>query len=116
MSAAKSLIICFPLLWPSGLTFYIQTSWGSRADGDTNDEQRLALAPQRSIVLKTPPGPGSLIRYNVRQKGRQTQIGNGDEASWEKRGYAAYDSSTSFKPNLGPMKFFSDAQDATAQL
>ncbi|KAJ6442878.1 glycosyltransferase family 2 [Purpureocillium lavendulum] len=73
------------------------TSWGSRADGDTNDEQRLAPAPEPSVVLKTPPGKVSLIRYNnVRQKGRLafTQMSNG--AAWEKSDYAAYDSSTSY--------------------
>ena len=71
------------------------TSWGSRADGDANDEQRLAPAPQPSIVLKTPPGKGSLIRYNARQKGRQPQ---GQQGAWEKSDYAAYDSSTSYVP------------------
>jgi hypothetical protein len=80
------------------------TSWGSRADGDTNDEQRLAPAPQPSVVLKTPPGNGSLIRYNVRQKGRQAQGRDEDQdqdGAWEKQqqqGYAAYDSSTSYVP------------------
>lgn len=71
------------------------TSWGSRADGDANDEQRLAPAPQPSIVLKTPPGKGSLIRYNARQKGRQPQA---QQVAWEKSDYAAYDSSTSYVP------------------
>lgn len=46
------------------------TSWGSRADGDANDEQRLTLAPECSPVLQTPQGPAMLVRYNdVRQKG-----------------------------------------------
>ncbi|KAM5358180.1 hypothetical protein ACJZ2D_015522 [Fusarium nematophilum] len=71
------------------------TSWGSRADGDTNDEQRLAPAPQPSIVLKTPPGKGSLIRYNARQKVRPAQGRGAQGGAWEKSGYAAYDSSTS---------------------
>ncbi|RSM07733.1 hypothetical protein CEP52_005047 [Fusarium oligoseptatum] len=74
------------------------TSWGSRADGDTNDEQRLAPAPQPSIVLKTPPGKGSLIRYNARQKGRPAQGRGAQCGAWEKSGYAAYDSSTSYMP------------------
>ncbi|CAM1504490.1 Fc.00g020810.m01.CDS01 [Cosmosporella sp. VM-42] len=74
------------------------TSWGSRADGDTNDEQRLAPAPQPSIVLRTPPGKGSLIRYNARQKGRPAQGQAEQNGAWEKSGYAAYDSSTSYMP------------------
>lgn len=76
----------------------MQTSWGSRADGDTNDAQRLAPAPQPSVVLKTPPGKGSLIRYNARQKGRPAQGRGAQDDSWEKSGYAAYDSSTSYMP------------------
>ncbi|ATY62663.1 Glycosyl family 2 [Cordyceps militaris] len=71
---------------------------GSRADGDTNDAQRLAPAPRRAIVLKTPPGTVSLIRYNVRHKGRPVQCQEERDVSWEKRGYAAYDSSTSYIP------------------
>ncbi|KAM6485442.1 glycosyltransferase family 2 protein [Trichoderma sp. SZMC 28011] len=74
------------------------TSWGSRADGDANDAQRLAPAPRPSKVLTTPPGATSLIRYNVRQKGRQTQTRTEQDSAWEKRGYAAYDSSTSYNP------------------
>lgn len=75
-----------------------QTSWGSRADGDTNDEQRLAPAPQPSIVLKTPPGKGSLIRYNARQKVRPARGREAQNGAWEKSGYVAYDSSTSYVP------------------
>ncbi|TQV96236.1 hypothetical protein V2A60_003332 [Cordyceps javanica] len=71
------------------------TSWGSRADGDTNDEQRLAPAPRQSVVLKTPPGSDSLIRY-VRHKGRSVQCQDEQDGNWEKRGRAAYDSSTSY--------------------
>ncbi len=88
----------------------MQTSWGSRADGDTNDEQRLAPAPEPSVVLKTPPGKASLIRYNnVRQKGRlaYTQISNG--AAWEKSDYAAYDSSTSYVPAQHSLAILMDA-------
>lgn len=59
--------------------YLLQTSWGSRADGDTNDAQRLARVPQPSLVMNVPPGNGSLIRYNVRQKGRQTPVGLGDD-------------------------------------
>jgi hypothetical protein len=88
------------------------TSWGSRADGDTNDASRLAPAPEQSVVLKTPPGNSSLIRYNnIRQKGRQqmraySRNRRDDEGSREKQGYVAYDSSTSYVPirvDLGAM-------------
>ncbi|OAQ67012.1 glycosyltransferase family 2 [Pochonia chlamydosporia 170] len=89
------------------------TSWGSRADGDTDDERRLEPVPQPAVVLKVPPGHGSLIRYNVRQKGRQTPLGIREEKSWEKLGYAAYDSSTSYIPIRVPMALFSDAQEST---
>jgi glycosyltransferase involved in cell wall biosynthesis len=75
------------------------TSWGSRADGDANDESRLAPAPQQSVVLKTPPGESSLIRYNVRQKNRQASGGKEKSTRNEERGdYVAYDSSTSYVP------------------
>jgi hypothetical protein len=74
-----------------------QTSWGSRADGDAHDEQRLAPAPQPSVVLKTPPGTASLIRYNVRHKGRQSELRDGTDAS-QANGCVAYDSSTSYTP------------------
>lgn len=78
--------------------WFQQTSWGSRADGDTNDEQRLAPAPQPSIVLKTPPGKGSLIRYNARQKVRPARGREAQNGAWEKSAYVAYDSSTSYVP------------------
>ncbi|KFH43831.1 Hyaluronan synthase-like protein [Hapsidospora chrysogenum ATCC 11550] len=76
------------------------TSWGSRADGDTNDEQRLCPAPQPSIILKTPPGNSSLIRYNVRQNGRLAQVREAHSclSTHEKRAYATYDSGTSYDP------------------
>lgn len=74
----------------------LQTSWGSRADGDANDAQRLAPAPSPSKVLTTPRGAKSLIRFNVRQKGGQTQTRTEQDSAWEKRGYAAYDSGTSY--------------------
>ncbi|KAG6059331.1 hypothetical protein E4U13_001155 [Claviceps humidiphila] len=87
------------------------TSWGSRTDGDANDAQRLAPVPQPSTVMKTPPGTASLIRYNVRQQGRQTPVELGDDSAWEKRGYASYDSSTSYMPLRVPLALFADAQD-----
>ncbi|PQK10525.1 hypothetical protein BB8028_0002g08460 [Beauveria bassiana] len=74
------------------------TSWGSRADGDTNDEQRLAPAPRPAVVLTTPPGTASLVRFNVRHKGRSIQHQDEQDATWEKRGCAAYDSGTSYIP------------------
>lgn len=42
-----------------------QTSWGSRADGDTNDSHRMSPRARRSESITTPPAshPG-LIRYN----------------------------------------------------
>ncbi|CAG8955685.1 hypothetical protein HYFRA_00010948 [Hymenoscyphus fraxineus] len=42
-----------------------QTSWGSRADGDTNDNHRMSPRARRSESITLPPGnhPG-LIRYN----------------------------------------------------
>ncbi|OAQ98402.1 hypothetical protein LLEC1_04841 [Akanthomyces lecanii] len=90
------------------------TSWGSRADGDTNDEQRLAPAPRPSVVLKTPPGNDSLIRYNVRHKGRSVQTQDEQDATWEKHGYAAYDSSTSYIPIRVPSAFRDGAMGYTA--
>jgi hypothetical protein len=41
-----------------------QTSWGSRADGDTNDNERMSPRARRSESITLPPGdhPG-LIRY-----------------------------------------------------
>lgn len=61
--------------------------------------------------MKTPPGTASLIRYNVRQQGRQTPVELGDDSAWEKRGYASYDSSTSYMPLRVPLALFADAQD-----
>lgn len=40
-----------------------QTSWGSRADGDTNDDIRLTRRPKRSSSLTTPSKGQDLIRY-----------------------------------------------------
>ena len=91
--------------------FCFKTSWGSRADADTNDEQRLAPVPQPSVFMKVPPGNGSLVRYNVRQKGRQTPAGTRDACAWAKRGCASYDSSTSYMPIRVPLALFTDAQE-----
>jgi hypothetical protein len=81
------------------------TSWGSRADGDANDADRLAPAPQPSVVLKTPPGNSSLIRYNVRQKGRHSQLREAQRSVQEneKQTYATHDSGTSYEP-VQPLK------------
>lgn len=77
------------------------TSWGSRPDGDAHDKERLAPTPKPSVVLKTPPGNGSLIRYNIRQKGRGMQS---RDVRSEKDAYTAYDSSTSYVPIRIPPK------------
>lgn len=69
----------------------MQTSWGSRADGDANDEQRLSLAPRQNLAMKTPLSGGCLIRYNDRARGQH-------EKGCEKQDYATYDSSTSYVP------------------
>ncbi|KEY64714.1 hypothetical protein S7711_09330 [Stachybotrys chartarum IBT 7711] len=75
------------------------TSWGSREDGDTNDEQRLAPAPRPAIVLKSPPpGDNSLIQYNIQQRGRHATGRTDPLETREKEDYAAYDSSTSYVP------------------
>jgi hypothetical protein len=55
------------------------TSWGSREDGDANDEQRLAPPPKQSMVLKTPPGDNTLIQYNVRRKERRAKSADMDD-------------------------------------
>lgn len=39
------------------------TSWGSRADGDANDDVRLTPRPKRATSLTTPPNGHDLIRY-----------------------------------------------------
>lgn len=100
-------MVCHFLICLPGplLTITRQTSWGSRADGDTNDEQRLAPAPRPSVVLTTPPGNASLIRFNVRHKGRCVQTQDEQDATLEKRGYVAYDSSTSYIPIRVPSAF-----------
>jgi hypothetical protein len=42
-----------------------KTSWGSRADGDTNDSQRMTPRTRRSESITLPPGNHPvLIRYN----------------------------------------------------
>ena len=47
------------------LTLLNQTSWGSRPDGDANDNHRMTPRARRSESITLPPGnhPG-LIRYN----------------------------------------------------
>ncbi|KAK2608444.1 Type 2 glycosyltransferase [Conoideocrella luteorostrata] len=84
------------------------TSWGSRADGDTNDEQRLAPVPPPSFVMKVPHENTALIRYNVRHKGRQTPIGSRDDWGRVKRVHTSYDSGTSYMPVSHKMALFSD--------
>ncbi|KJZ77367.1 hypothetical protein HIM_03091 [Hirsutella minnesotensis 3608] len=74
------------------------TSWGSRADGDANDEQRLFPVPQRAVCIETPKGKDQLPQFEIRQKGRSISNLVCSQGSWEKRGYAAYDSGTSYVP------------------
>ena len=90
-------------LWSRARLTLRQTSWGSRADGDAHDEQRLAPAPQPSVVLKTPPGTASLIHYNVRQKGRPSELRDGTNVT-KANGCVAYDSSTSYTPIRVPSR------------
>ncbi|PHH59589.1 hypothetical protein CDD82_2434 [Ophiocordyceps australis] len=40
------------------------TSWGSRADGDANDQDRLTRTPHQNSVLATPPGHSHLVQFN----------------------------------------------------
>lgn len=91
-------MVCFPSRPTQYRRLHMQTSWGSRADGDAHDNERLATPPKPAVVLKTPPGSTSLIRFHIRQKGRQMQHG-----IREKDAYAAYDSSTSYVPVRVPM-------------
>ncbi|KAI3533521.1 glycosyltransferase family 2 [Colletotrichum filicis] len=44
------------------------TSWGSRADGDTNDDIRLTPRPKRAMSLTTPPGGQDLVRYRFERQ------------------------------------------------
>lgn len=76
----------------------LQTSWGSRADGDADDDSRLTPAPQPSGFLDIPPGEG-IPRYSDGRKARQACSGIGSEGAWEKRGRAAYESSSCRVPS-----------------
>lgn len=52
------LVIYFSLFFfslHSELTYFFQTSWGSRDDADTDDNMRLAPRPRRSPSLHMPP-------------------------------------------------------------
>jgi len=46
------------------------TSWGSRADGDINDKDRLTVRPSRSMSLSTPPWPDKDVLRNIRERSR----------------------------------------------
>ncbi|KAJ2903098.1 glycosyltransferase family 2 [Zalerion maritima] len=48
------------------------TSWGSRADADTNDDLRMTPRPKRSPSITTPPGR-DLIRYREKQSHSQPE-------------------------------------------
>jgi hypothetical protein len=49
-----------------------QTSWGSRADGDVNDKDRLTTRPSRSLSLSTPSWPDKDVIRNIRERARST--------------------------------------------
>ncbi|RYP12750.1 hypothetical protein DL765_007188 [Monosporascus sp. GIB2] len=62
------------------------TSWGSRPDGDTNDNQRMSLRPRRSDSIATPrPRPDDLDRLFAHRKRNPTI------ASSEKEGLIEHD-------------------------
>lgn len=82
-----------------------QTSWGSRADGDTNDSQRMTPRARRSESITLPPGnhPG-LIRYKddktftPREKSDVTDCNGTSESDLDvgsDTSYDAYDSASS---------------------
>ncbi|KYK57442.1 glycosyltransferase family 2 [Drechmeria coniospora] len=103
--------------WNRSLTV-AKTSWGSRADADADDDQRLAPAPAQSMVLKTPPGSTSLILYNVRQKVRPMSGWTGDAGNKRegKTVWAAYESETphrALRPSL-PLLEMQEAIGRTA--
>ncbi|EEY21251.1 conserved hypothetical protein [Verticillium alfalfae VaMs.102] len=52
----------YPDLRAISLTIW-QISWGSRADGDANDDIRLFPRPKRATSMTTPPNGQDLIRY-----------------------------------------------------
>ncbi len=59
---------------------HLQTSWGSREDGDTNDNERMSPRGRRSESITLPPGnhPG-LIRYNDKKSFPDEKIFSSDE-------------------------------------
>lgn len=66
------------------------TSWGSRADGDANDNLRLTPRPKRSASMTTPPGyHPNLIRFT------------GEREISEKQGSSAWDGVTEKTALLG---------------
>jgi hypothetical protein len=48
----------------------MQTSWGSRTDGDVNDKDRLTVRPSRSRSLSTPSWPDGDVLRNIRERAR----------------------------------------------
>lgn len=89
----------------------MQTSWGSRADGDADDGQRLALAPEPAVVLKTPPGTTSLIRFYVRHQERQALSSDESSSAWEKHAVTASDCSRPTMAMHSPVTLLTDHLD-----
>jgi hypothetical protein len=57
------------------LTLCIQTSWGSRADGDEHNNFRLQERPKRSLSMTTPQGPQlELIRFSAKRSQRRMTL------------------------------------------
>ncbi len=65
MWAAVTLrMVCHVVFQFRPLSNVSQTSWGSRADGDTNDSQRMTPRARRSESITLPPGNHPcLVRY-----------------------------------------------------
>ena len=54
------------------------TSWGSRADGDANDDVRLTPRPKRATSLTTPPNGQDLIRYRHERQNAEKHSEKGE--------------------------------------
>ncbi|KHN94249.1 Glycosyl transferase, family 2 [Metarhizium album ARSEF 1941] len=71
------------------------TTWGSRSDGDANNESRLQEKPRPSEYLQTPVEPVYLGSSECRRKGQRPQNGNRDNRSSETHGRALCNAKTS---------------------